>query len=72
MPASLHQYICIDEAFLNFSRRHRWGQNIMGQRATVDMPGYHGGNGTLCTDIIVKGMALCALTSSWREWQSVC
>ncbi len=48
---TLHEYIFIDEAGFNLTKRRRRGRNIIGRRAIVEVPGQRGGNVTLCAPI---------------------
>ena len=43
-----NEYIYIDEAGFNLNTRRRRGRNVIGQRATVDVPGLRGGNNDVC------------------------
>ncbi len=42
-----HSFIYMDEAGFNLTKRRRHGRNIIGHRATVDVPGQRGGNITM-------------------------
>ena len=52
----LHCFIYMDEAGFNLTKRRRPGRNIIGHRATVDVPGQRGGNITMCAAISVNGV----------------
>lgn len=49
---SPHEFIFIDEAGFNLTKRRSRGRNIIGQHAIVEVPGEHGGNVTLCAAIM--------------------
>ena len=52
-----NEYIYIDEAAFNLNTRRRRGRNVIGQRATVDVPaGLRGGNITMCAAISRNGV----------------
>ncbi len=46
-----HEFIYIDEAGFNLAKRRRCGRNVIGKRATVDVPGQRGANITMCAAI---------------------
>ncbi|KAL7841284.1 hypothetical protein SRHO_G00249750 [Serrasalmus rhombeus] len=49
-------YIFIDEAGFNLHKIRRWGRNIIGNRAIVNVPGHRGGNITMCAAIGPRGV----------------
>ncbi len=51
-----HQFIFIDEAGFNLTKRRKRGKNIIGQRAIVEVPGQRGGNITMCAAITHHGV----------------
>ncbi len=51
-----HQFIFIDEAGFNLTKRRKRGRNIIGQRAIVEVPGQRGGNITMCAAITHHGV----------------
>ncbi|XP_036970874.1 trace amine-associated receptor 2-like [Acanthopagrus latus] len=51
-----HQFIFIDEAGFNLTKRRRRGRNVIGQRAIVEVPGQRGGNITMCAAITHHGV----------------
>ncbi|XP_041849898.1 uncharacterized protein LOC121645488 [Melanotaenia boesemani] len=51
-----HEFIFVDEAGFNLTKRRRRGRNIIGQRAFVDVPGQRGGNITLCAAMSSRGL----------------
>ncbi len=51
-----HKYILFDEVGFNLAKTRRRGRNIIGQRATVQVPGQHGGNLSMCTAISEDGV----------------
>lgn len=53
-----HEFIYIDEAGFNLSKRRRRGRNIIGKRATVDVPGQRGANITMCAAMANAGLLL--------------
>ncbi|XP_039598918.1 uncharacterized protein LOC120521189 [Polypterus senegalus] len=53
-----HEIIYVDEAGFNLAKRHRHGRNIIGQRATVTVPGQRGANITMCAAISNNGALL--------------
>lgn len=53
-----HSFIFIDEAVFNLAKTRRRGRNIIGQRATVDIPGQRGANITMCAAISSDGLLL--------------
>ncbi|XP_060758415.1 uncharacterized protein LOC132869078 [Neoarius graeffei] len=53
-----HEFIFIDEAGFNVSKRRRRGRNVIGKRATVDVPGQRGANITMCAAIAHTGLLL--------------
>ena len=44
------------EAGFNLAKGRRRGRNMIGQRATVNVPGQRGGNITLCAAISLQGL----------------
>lgn len=53
-----HEIIYVDEAGFNLAKRRRRGRNIIGQRATVTVPGQRGANITMCAAISNNGALL--------------
>ncbi|XP_026011181.1 uncharacterized protein LOC113014096 isoform X1 [Astatotilapia calliptera] len=53
-----HEFIYIDEAGFNLAKRRRRGRNVIGKRATVDVPGLRGANITMCAAIANAGLLL--------------
>ncbi len=53
-----HEFIYIDEAGFNLAKRRRRGQNEIGKRATVDVPGQRGANISMCAEIANAGLLL--------------
>lgn len=51
-----HDYIYVDEAGFNLTKKRKRGRNIIGQRATVNVPGQRGGNITICAAISRNGV----------------
>ncbi len=51
-----HEYMYMDEAGFNLTKRRRRGRNVTGHRAIVDVPGQRGGNVTLCAAISNHGV----------------
>ncbi|XP_051512028.1 uncharacterized protein LOC127416624 [Myxocyprinus asiaticus] len=51
-----HKYIFVDEAGFNLDRTHRRGRKLIGQRATVQVLGQHGGNISMCAAISEDGV----------------
>ncbi|KAJ4940174.1 hypothetical protein JOQ06_026483 [Pogonophryne albipinna] len=51
-----HVFVYVDEAGFNLSKVRRRGRNLIGQRATVFVPGQRGGNITLCAAISTQGV----------------
>ncbi|KAL4008525.1 hypothetical protein ACER0C_002377 [Sarotherodon galilaeus] len=52
-----HILVFVDEAGFNLAKGQRRGSNIIGHRATVDVPGQRGGNITMCAAISENGVA---------------
>ncbi|KAK0131121.1 hypothetical protein N1851_034196 [Merluccius polli] len=52
-----HILVFVDEAGFNLAKGRRRGRNIIGHRATVDVPGQRGGNITMCAAISENGVA---------------
>ncbi|XP_078029674.1 uncharacterized protein LOC144466487 [Epinephelus lanceolatus] len=52
-----HTLVFVDEAGFNLAKGRRRGRNIIGHRATVDVPGQRGGNITMCAAISENGVA---------------
>ncbi len=52
-----HILVFLDEAGFNLAKGRRRGRNIIGHRATVDVPGQRGGNITTCAAISENGVA---------------
>ena len=52
----LHTFIYLDEAGFNLAKGRRCGRNLIGQRATIDVPGQRGGNITMCAAISENGV----------------
>ncbi|ROL45682.1 Protein kinase C alpha type [Anabarilius grahami] len=46
-----HEYIYMNEAGFNLTKRRRRGRNVIGHQAIVGVPGQRGGNVTLCAAI---------------------
>ncbi|XP_051505235.1 uncharacterized protein LOC127412695 isoform X2 [Myxocyprinus asiaticus] len=53
---TLHEFIFVDEAGFNLTKRRQRGCNIIGQRTLVDVSGQHEGNVTLCAAISNHGL----------------
>ncbi|XP_025766849.1 uncharacterized protein LOC112848074 [Oreochromis niloticus] len=53
-----HEFIYIDEAGFNLAKRRRRGRNVIGKRATVDVPGQRGASITMCAAIANAGLLL--------------
>ncbi|RXN26514.1 hypothetical protein ROHU_036474 [Labeo rohita] len=53
-----HEIIYVDEDGFNLAKRRRRGRNIIGQRATVTVPGQRGANITMCAAISNNGALL--------------
>ncbi len=51
-----HTFIYMDEAGFNLTKCRRRGRNIIGHRATVDVPGQRGGNITMVAAISENGV----------------
>ena len=51
-----HKFIFVDEAGFNLCKVRRRGRNIIGQRATVTVPGQRGANITMCAAISNDGV----------------
>ena len=51
-----HEYIYMDEAGFNLTKRRRRGRKVIGHRAIVGVPGQRGGNVTLCAAISKRGV----------------
>ncbi|XP_041759173.1 uncharacterized protein LOC121586508 [Coregonus clupeaformis] len=51
-----HKYIFFDEAGFNLAKTWRCRRNLIGQRATAQVPGKHGGNISICTAISEDGV----------------
>lgn len=51
-----HEYIFVDEAGFNLAKTRRRGRNLIGQRATIQVPGQHGGNLSMCAAISDDGV----------------
>ncbi|XP_067220523.1 uncharacterized protein [Chanodichthys erythropterus] len=54
--ATHYEYLYIDEAGFNLQKKRRRGRNVIGHRATVNVPGQRGGNITLCAAISTTGV----------------
>ena len=54
--ADPHEYIFIDEAGFNLTKRRKRGRNIVGHRAVIQVPGQRGGNITMCAAISTRGI----------------
>ncbi|CAM4714342.1 unnamed protein product [Leuciscus chuanchicus] len=52
-----HILVFVDEAGFNLAKGRRRGRNIIGHRATVDVPGQRGANITMCAAISERGVA---------------
>ncbi|GAA6070716.1 uncharacterized protein LOC112848074, partial [Tachysurus ichikawai] len=48
-----YNFIYVDEAGFNLSKSRRRGRNVIGHRATVDLPGQRGGNITMCAAMML-------------------
>ncbi|XP_043091924.1 uncharacterized protein LOC122342172 [Puntigrus tetrazona] len=53
-----HKFIYVDEAGFNLARTRRRGRNLIGKRATADVPGQRGANITMCAAISSAGLVL--------------
>ncbi|KAM8747389.1 uncharacterized protein AB9X84_015425 [Acanthopagrus schlegelii] len=53
-----HEFIYLDEVGFNLAKRRRRGRNVIGQRATADVPGQRGANITMCAAISNAGLLL--------------
>ena len=51
-----HECMFLDEAGFNHTKRWRRGRYIIGQRAIVELPGWRGGNVTICAAISSYGV----------------
>ncbi|GAA6081714.1 uncharacterized protein LOC116052664, partial [Tachysurus ichikawai] len=51
-----HKFIFVDEAGFNLCKVRRRGRNIIGQRATITVPGQRGANITMCAAISNDGV----------------
>ena len=51
-----HTLIFMDEAGFNLAKRRWCGRNVVGHRATVDVPSQRGGNITMCAAISENGV----------------
>ncbi len=51
-----HKYIFVDEVGFNLAKTRRRGQNIIDQRANVQMPGQRGGNISMCAATSENGV----------------
>ncbi|XP_034147992.1 uncharacterized protein LOC117594488 [Esox lucius] len=51
-----HKYVFVDEAGFNLAKTRRRGRNIIGQRATVQVPGQRGGNISMWAAISEDGV----------------
>ncbi|XP_016341427.1 uncharacterized protein LOC107688316 isoform X2 [Sinocyclocheilus anshuiensis] len=54
--ADSHEYIFIDEAGFNLTKRRKRGRNILGQHAVTQVPGQRGGKITICAAISNNGV----------------
>ncbi len=54
-----HKYIFVDEAGFNLAKTRRCGRNLIGQRATIQVPGQCGGNISMCAAISEDGVVGC-------------
>ena len=53
-----HLFIFVDEAGFNLAKTRCRGTNLIGKRATVNIPGLRGANITMCAAISVDGLEL--------------
>ena len=53
-----HEPIYVDEAGFNLAKTRRRGRNIIGKRATINVPGQRGANITMCAAISSAGLVL--------------
>lgn len=51
-----HEQLFVDEAGFNLTKTRRRGRNIIGHRATINVPGQRGGNITMCAAISQNGV----------------
>ncbi|XP_019211838.1 uncharacterized protein LOC109200706 isoform X2 [Oreochromis niloticus] len=54
-----HTYIFVDEAGFNLAKTTCRGRNLIGQRATIQVPGQRGGNISMCAAISEDGVVGC-------------
>ena len=53
-----HTFIFVDEAGFNLAKTRGRGRNVIGQRATVAVPGQRGANITMCAALSNDGLLL--------------
>lgn len=53
-----HIFIFMDEAGFNLAKTWRRGRNVIGKRATVDVPGQRGANIPMCAAVSSDGLLL--------------
>ena len=53
-----HIFIFVDEAGFNLAKTRRRRRNVIGKRATVDVPGQRGANITMCAAKSTEGLLL--------------
>ena len=51
-------FIIVDEAGFNLAKTRHRGRNVIGQRATVGVPGQRGANITMCAALSNEGLLL--------------
>ncbi len=50
-----YEFIYVDEAGFNLAKTRRRGRNLIGKRATADVPGQRGATITMCAAILSAG-----------------
>lgn len=53
-----NKFVYVDEAGFNLAKTRCRGRNVIGQRATVDVPGQRGANSTMCAALSNNGLLL--------------
>jgi hypothetical protein len=53
-----HTFIFVDETGFNLAKTRRGGRNVIGQRATVDVPAQRGANIAMCAALSNDGLLL--------------
>ncbi|KAI2643019.1 P3N-PIPO polyprotein [Labeo rohita] len=67
-----HKYIFVDEAGFNLAKTRPRGRNLIGQRATIQVPGQRGGNILMCAAISEDGVLVWQWFQTHPRFMTLC